>query len=63
MVINEEIMMKKIEALKQAEKSKDKLTPVRKKLGVKAAVSVERKLSTGCPSNSTDSCGINYRNS
>ena len=47
--------------MKNAEKAKQPSMPVRKKLGVSLAVSVERKLSTGCPSSSTDSCGINYR--
>ena len=34
-----------------------------KKLIVKQVVAVERKVSTGCPSANTGSCGNNYRGS
>jgi hypothetical protein len=34
-----------------------------KKLSIKKVVSVERKVSTGCPSANTSSCGNNYRGS
>lgn len=49
--------------MKQEKNEKKAVTKKARKLAIAKVVSVEAKLSTNCPKNTTEHCGIAYRSS